>query len=406
MTNPAVRAARVALLGPGDFGADQVTAFQRLGAVVIVVNGRGEEGGPAARIADGAEIVNLTDPTMLSALLRRLGPDVIVTATDRVAAGALADFAGGDTVVAPSVRTVRLALDREGLRRLAADKLGLPTAPFWFASSAAELAAITEHAGLPMVVKPLVSLPSDGQSVLLRPEDVAPAWDRAVAIGGRITHNRVLAETVVEIDHELTLLTLRSDIPGEEGLVFCEPIGHRQVDGFAGQTVLESWQPQLLSPAALDAARSIAARIVNALGGRGLFGVELLVAGDEVYFSDVNPWPTDAGLVTLRSQRLSLFDLQARAVLGLPLDTIMISPAAAELTYGSGAVTGPALSELATALRAPESDVRVFGGPSRAPRRRLGLTLATAGDVTTARDRVRRATTALHARWRAGTKGS
>lgn len=396
---------RVALLGPGDFGVDQVIAFQRLGAVVIVVNGRGNEGGAAARIADGAEIVNLTDPTALSALLRRLGPDVIVTATGGVAAGALADFAGGDTAVAPSVRTVRLALDREGLRRLAADELGLPTAPFWFASSAAELAAIAEHAGLPMVVKPLISLPGDGQSVLLRPEDVEPAWHRAVAIAGRITHNRVLAETVVEIDHELTLLTLRSDIPGEDELVFCEPIGHRQVDGFAGQTVLESWQPQALSPAALDAARSIAARIVNALGGRGLFGVELLVAGDEVYFSDVNPWPTDAGLVTLRSQRLSLFDLQARAVLGLPLDTIMISPAAAELTYGSGAVTGPALSELATALRAPESDVRVFGGPSGAPRRRLGLTVATAGDVTTARDRVRRATTALHARWRAGTKG-
>ncbi|BBY98865.1 formate-dependent phosphoribosylglycinamide formyltransferase [Mycolicibacterium fallax] len=384
---------RIALLGSGELGADHVTAFARLGAEVIAVDS--VPGGPAARVAHAAETVTLTDPVALTAALRRLAPEVIVTATDRVAANALAAFEGEATVV-PSARNVRMALDREGLRRLAADRLGLPTAPFWFASSAAELAAIAAHAGFPMVVKPLVTLPSDGQSVLLRAEDVEPAWRRAVSVAGRISHPRVLAETVVEIDHELTLLTLGS----ADGLVFCEPIGHCQVEGFAGQTVLESWQPQRMSRVALETAHSIAARIVNALGGRGLFGVELLVAGDEVYFSDVNAWPTDAGLVTLRSQRLSVFDLHARAVLGLPLDTIMISPAAAELTYGDGAVPGPGPAELATALRVPESDVRVFGGPSRVPRRRLGLALATAADVTTARDRVRRATTALHTSWR------
>lgn len=390
---------RVALLGAGELGADQVNAFRSLGAEVIAVDSR--PGTRAARVADHAEVVALTDPVALTGLLRRLQPEVIVTATDAVAADALAAVEDGARV-SPSAANVRLALDREGLRRLAADRLGLPTVPFWFAGSPGELAAIAEHAGFPMVVKPLVSGPADGRSVLLRAEDVEPAWQRAVSVAGRITHNRVLAEGVVEIDHELTLLTLRggAEEPDRGGVRFCEPIGHRQVDGFAGRTVLESWQPQPMSEVAADAARSIAARIVNALDGYGLFGVELLVAGDEVYFSDVNPWPTDPGLVTLRSQRLSVFDLQARVVLGLPLDTIMISPAAAELAYGAGDDAGPGPAELATALRVPESDVRVFGGPSRAPRRRLTLTLATAPDPTTARDRVRRAATALHAGWR------
>ncbi|MCV7230117.1 formate-dependent phosphoribosylglycinamide formyltransferase [Mycolicibacterium komossense] len=400
-------APRVMLLGAGELGRELVVAFQRLGAEVIAVDEYVDA--PAHSLADETAVAQLTDPDELSALIARLRPDYVVPATDAIAADVLATAADrGLTEVVPSARSVLLTLDREGLRRLAADELGLPTAPFWFAGSVDELTAITEHAGFPLVVKPLVGLPGEGQSVLLRPDDVEPAWQRAVSVAGRITHNRVMVETVVEIDYEVTLLTVRTK--DTKGLHFCEPIGHRRVEGFDGEVVLESWQPQQMSEAAVDAARSIAARIVNALGGRGVFGVELLVRGDEVYFSDISGHPHDSGLVTLRSQRLSEFELHARAILGLPVDTIMISPGAAEVVFGAaGAAQGErGLTEaLAEALRVAESDVRVF--PAHAapaafskPRRRLGLALATAPDVIRARDRVRQASTALRKVWHVG----
>ncbi|HUO39233.1 MAG TPA: ATP-grasp domain-containing protein, partial [Mycobacterium sp.] len=255
---------------------------------------------------------------------------------------------------------------------------------------------------------PVVGRQGVGESVLLRADDIAPAWERAVSAGGRMAQTRVMAETMVEIDYEVTMLTVRttelttpSAATAKGGVHFCEPIGHRQQGG----DVLESWQPHAMTPGALEAAKSIAARIANALGGRGVYGVELLVNGDEVYFTDVSARPYDSGLVTLRSQRLSEFELHARAILGLPVDTIMISPGAAEVIY-AGTQTGAAddadqgRTERATqalldALSVPESDVRVFGYPQSYPRRRLGVALATAADVTTARDRVREVTTAL-----------
>jgi phosphoribosylglycinamide formyltransferase 2 len=402
------RAPRVMLLGAGELGQELVVAFQRLGAEVIAVDGY--EDAPAHGVADETAVAALTDPDELSALIDRLAPDYVVSATDAVAADALAAAAqSGRTEVVPSARSVLLTLDREGLRRLAADELGLPTAPFWFAGSADELTAISEHAGFPLVVKPLVALPAEGQSVLLRPDDVEPAWERAVSVAGTITHNRVMVETVVEIDFEVTLLTVRTKEP-KGGLHFCEPIGHRRVEGFAGELVLESWQPQQMTEAAVDAAKSIAARIVNALGGRGVFGVELLVRGDEVYFSDISGHPHDSGLVTLRSQRLSEFELHARAILGLPVDTIMISPGAAEVVFGSadGADGEQDLTAaLSAALHVAESDVRLFPvhtAPAAFsnPRRRLGLALATAPDVIRARDRVRQASTALRKVWHVG----
>jgi phosphoribosylglycinamide formyltransferase 2 len=409
------RGPRVMLLGAGDVGRELVTTFHQLGAEVIAVDGYPDA--PAHGLADETVVAQLTDPDELTALIKLHAPDYVVAATDSLAVDALAAAdESGLTEVVPSPRSARLTLDREGLRKLAADELGLPTAPFWFAGSVDELTAITDHAGFPLVVKPLVALPGEGQSVLLRPDDVEPAWERAVhavspfAEGGRLTHNRVLAETVVEIDYEVTLLTVRTADPGH-GLHFCEPIGHRRVEGFNGELVLESWQPQQMSEAAVDAAKSIAARIVNALGGRGVFGVELLVRGDEVYFSDISGHPHDAGLVTLRSQRLSEFELHARAILGLPVDTIMISPGAAEVVYGGAGAghTAQALQgALTDALRVPESDVRVFapstGHPAgaSAPRRRLGLALATAPDVTAARDRVRQASGALRTLWQVG----
>jgi phosphoribosylglycinamide formyltransferase 2 len=400
----------VMLLGAGELSRELVIAFQRLGAVVIAVDRNADA--PALAVADRSSVVKMTDPDELTALIEREQPDLVVAgASDGpggpvIANDALAAVAErGLTDVVPTARSSRLSLDREGLRRLAADELGLPTAPFWFAGSADELTAIAEHAGFPLVVRPVVAAQGGGESVLLRSDDIGPAWDRAVSAGGRVAQTRVMAETMVEIDYEVALLTVQTAGPTGSRVHFCEPIGHRQLDG----DVLESWQPQVMTPGALEAAKSIAARIVNALGGRGVYGVELLVKGDEVYFADVSPRPYDSGLVTLRSQRLSEFELHARAILGLPVDTIMITPGAAEVVY-AGAHTGSAeevdegrteraTQALTDALTVPESDVRVFGYPQSYPRRRLGVALATAADVAIARERVRQVAEALRKFW-------
>jgi phosphoribosylglycinamide formyltransferase 2 len=388
------RRARVLLLGAGELSRELVVAFQRLGAEVISADQHAH-----ASASDLDALIAKTRPTYLVVDTDAFPVNVLREVVDSVANQEV-------TRIVPSLSALRLSLDREGMRKLAADELGLPTAPFWFAGTVAELAAIADHAGLPIVVKPVTGVAGEGQSVLLRAEDVEPAWQRAVAAGGRGTDNpvpaknvdinvdnRVLAESVVEVDHAVTLLTVRTD-ETDAALQFCEPIGHRQVGGDA----LECWQPQEMSAAALDAARSVAARIVLALGGRGVFGVELLISGDEVYFSDVTLRPQDSGLVTLRSQRLSGFELYARAALGLPVDTIMISPAAAEVWYSSQESQGQGLSpggELVAALAVPESDIRLFDSHDGSGRCRLGVATATAPDVTTARGRVRNITTAL-----------
>ncbi|EID14539.1 formate-dependent phosphoribosylglycinamide formyltransferase [Mycolicibacterium phlei] len=383
----------VMLLGASELSRELALAFQRLGAQVIAVDRYADA--PAHGVADRAIVARMNDSEALIALIETENPRYVVTEAGVVAADALIAVAErGETEVFPTPRSTRLSLDREGLRRLASDELGLPTAPFWFASSPEELAAVAAHAGFPLVVKPIASAPGEGESVLVRDEDIEPAWQRAI-VAGRIPHNRVMVESVVEVDVEVTLLTVRTVGPTGPAVHFCEPIGHRLRDG----DVLETWQPQPLAPVALDSAKSIAARIVNSLGGRGVFGVELLVRGDEVYFDTVRPRPHDSGLVTLRSQRLSEFELHARAILGLPVDTIMISPAAAEVTY-AGAEMKPAaadrLTVLAEALAVAESDVRLFDRPDETEaRRRLALALATAPDVIVARDRARRVTGAL-----------
>jgi phosphoribosylglycinamide formyltransferase 2 len=317
----------------------------------------------------------LTDAGELSAALQRLRPDFVVTATDAVAAAALDAVANGSagnhTELVPSARAVRLSTDREGLRRLAADELGLPTAPFWFAGSLGELEAVGAHAGYPLLVKPVAGPTGPRQSVAARREDLGPAWQRAVDGPAGLGQPRVLAETVVEVEFYVTLLAVRRDGPKGPIIEFCSPIGHR---GSAGQ-VLESWQPQKMSTAATDAAKSIAARIVKALGGRGVFAVELMVNGDEVYFADVTAHLTDSAWVTLRSQRLSAFELAARTILGLPVDTMMVSPAAARRVERADAPP----AALTGALSVPESDLRVVGRGYRA--------LATAPEVMAARER-------------------
>ncbi|WP_099039524.1 formate-dependent phosphoribosylglycinamide formyltransferase [Mycobacterium neglectum] len=391
---PAPAGTTVMLLGSGELSRELTLAFQRLGASVIAVDRYADA--PAHGVADRSAVVKLNDADALSAVIEKEHPRYVVAEANLIAADALIAVAErGDIEVFPTPRSTRLSLDREGLRRLAADELGLPTAPFWFAGSAEELTAVAQHAGFPLVVKPIAAAPGEGESVLVRPEDVAPAWQRAIA-AGRIPNNRVMAETVVEVDFEVTLLTIRTIGPTGPVVQFCEPIGHRQLGG----DVLESWQPQQLSPAALDAAKSIGARIVNSLGGRGVFGVEVLVRGDEVYFDNVRPRPYDSGLVTLRSQRLSQFELHARAILGLSVDTIMVSPAAAEISYAGADATESGDADLnavlTEALAVAESDVRLFGRPDETEgRRRLGVALATAPDPIIARDRARRVSTTL-----------
>jgi phosphoribosylglycinamide formyltransferase 2 len=395
---PTPAGATVMLLGSGELSRELTLAFQRLGASVIAVDRYADA--PAHGVADRSAVVKLNDAEALTAVIEKERPRYVVAEANLIAADALIAVAErGDIEVFPTPRSTRLSLDREGLRRLAADELGLPTAPFWFAGSAEELTAVAQHAGFPLVVKPIAAAPGEGESVLVRPEDVQPAWQRAVA-AGRIPNNRVMAEAVVEVDFEVTLLTIRTVGPTGPVVQFCEPIGHRQLDG----DVLESWQPQQLSPAALDAAKSIGARIVNSLGGRGVFGVEVLVRGDEVYFDNVRPRPYDSGLVTLRSQRLSQFELHARAILGLSVDTIMVSPAAAEVSYaGADATEGGDADRnvvLAEALAVAESDVHLFGRPDETEgRRRLGVALATAPDPIIARDRARRVSATLRKLW-------
>ena len=383
----------VMLLGSGEFSRELTIALQRLGAHVVAVERFADA--PAHGVADGSLVVNMTDADELGAAIRRLKPHFVVTASDAVAADALIAVAeAGAAAVVPTPRCARLTADREGMLRLAADDLGLPTAPFWFAGSRDELHAIADHAGYPLRVRPLAAVGGVGQSVVLLPEDLESAWQRAVSAGGRPAHNRVLAETLVEIDFHVTLLTVRSAGPTGPTLDFCAPIGHGEAIG----DVQEFWQPQDMTPAALDAARSIAARIVKALGGRGVFGVELMVRGDEVYFSDVTARPFESGLVTTRTQRLSEFELQARAILGLPVDTIMISPGAAEVIYAGtgGAQSGGVLAD---ALRRPESDVRVFTSDESQAQRPLGAAVVTAADVTAARSHAREVSTALRRLW-------
>ena len=361
MTHPTVL-----MLGAAEQNRELVTALQRLGAVVTTADPAVAEEVSAAIAAQRPEFVAAAADTVT--------PDTLSALTDAAETGSVQ--------VVPSVRTVRLTADFEAMRRLAADELGLPTVPFWFAGSTDELHAISRNAGFPVVVRPAGAPPGVGQSLLVRAEDVEPAWRYAMdADAGE----RVLVETVVEVDCAITMLAVRSSGPAGPLLEFCAPIGHRRVAGPADEPVVECWQPQELSSVVLDAARSITARVVRSLGGRGVFGVELLVSGDEVYFAGVNAQPGDTAWVTLRTQRLSAFELQARAVLGLAVDTIMISPGAARLTAADARAGGAA-----AALAVPESDVLVFGG--QPPRR---LAVATASDVRIARDRARQADAAL-----------
>jgi phosphoribosylglycinamide formyltransferase 2 len=389
---------RVMVLGAGEFSRELVIAFQRLGAEVIAVERYA--GAPAHGIANRSLMIRMTDTNELAGVIGRLQPNFVVTATDAVAVDALIAAAEtGFAYVFPTARSARLTSDREGLRRLAADELGLPTAPFWFAGSVDELRAVADHAGYPVRVQPVASSGNRGESVISLPDEVGAAWAHAVSVTGSRTPTRVMVETIIAVDFRITLLTVRTEGRTGATVEFCAPIGHSEASG--GDT-LESWQPQEMSSIALDAAKSIAARIVNALGGRGVFGVELIVRGDEVYFCDVSVRPYERGLVTLRTQRLSTFELQARAVLGLTIDTALVSPGAARVIRASGASPGPpglspdAGRALADALRVPQSEVWLCHDDRPGEeRRRLGVAVVTAANVWTARDRAAQVSAAM-----------
>ncbi|NLU83188.1 formate-dependent phosphoribosylglycinamide formyltransferase [Rhodococcus sp. HNM0569] len=394
MTNPAGRlgtplspsATKVMLLGAGELGKEVIIAFQRLGVEVVAVDRYA--GAPGHQVAHRSHAIDMSDPVALRAVIDQEQPDYVVPEIEAIATGVLADVeADGVAVVVPTARATQLTMNREGIRRLAAEELGLPTSPYEFAGTRDELAAAAERIGYPCIVKPVMSSSGKGQSTVHGADDVDAAWDYAMA-GGRVNSGRVIVEGFVRFDYEITQLTVRAlGSDGETGTWFCEPIGHLQDAG----DYIESWQPQAMTPAALAGARDVAQRITAALGGRGVFGVELFVAGDDVYFSEVSPRPHDTGLVTLATQRQSEFELHARAVLGLPVDTTQLFAGASAVVYGGVDAVGIAFEGVADALSVPETDLRLFGKPESFARRRMGVAVATGPDVDVARDRARTA---------------
>ena len=380
-------ATRVMLLGAGELGKEVLIALQRLGVETIAVDRYPDA--PGMQVAHRAHVVSMTDAPALRALIEKERPHLVVPEIEAIATEILLEIEReGLAEVIPTARATRLTMDREGIRRLAAEELGLPTSPYAFAGSLAELqAAIDAGIGYPCLVKPTMSSSGKGQSLLRGPEDVAKAWDYAMQ-GGRVAQARVIVEGFIDFEYEITLLTVRAI--GASGAVethFCEPVGHVQVNG----DYVESWQPQAMSPVALERARAVAAAVTGNLGGRGLFGVELFVRGDEVWFSEVSPRPHDTGLVTLASQRFSEFELHARAILGLPVDTSLRAPGASAVIYGGMDARGIAFEGVAEALRVPGADLRLFGKPESFRKRRMGVAVATGDDTDEARSRARQA---------------
>ena len=374
------------LLGSGELGKEVIIALQRLGVEVVAVDRY--PNAPGHQVAHRAHVIDMTDGDALAALIAREQPDLVIPEIEAIATDKLAELeAAGAIACIPTARAAQLTMNREGIRRLAAEELGLPTSPYRFASSLAELEAACAAVGFPCVVKPVMSSSGKGQSKLDGADDVRAAWDYA-ASGGRVDSGRVIAEGFIDFDYEITLLTVRA--LGADGAVetrFCDPIGHKQVQG----DYVESWQPHPMSALALERSREIAAKVTANLGGLGVFGVELFVKGDMVWFSEVSPRPHDTGMVTMATQLQSEFELHAKAVLGLPVDTALRTPGASAVIYGQLDEQGIAFEGVAEALRVPGADIRLFGKPESFARRRMGVAMAGAGDVETARERAREA---------------
>jgi phosphoribosylglycinamide formyltransferase 2 len=375
-------ATRVMLLGSGELGKEVLIALQRLGVETIAVDRY--DHAPGQQVAHHARTITMSDPDALRALIQSEKPDLVVPEIEAIATPVLQALeAEGQVRVIPTARAARLTMDREGIRRLAAETLGLPTSPYQFCDSLAELqAAIDGGIGYPCIVKPVMSSSGKGQSKIDGPADVARAWDVAMA-GGRVSHGRVIVEGFIAFDYEITLLTVRA----ASGTHFCEPIGHVQVSG----DYVESWQPHAMHPAALAQAQDIARRITDDLGGFGLFGVELFVKGDQVWFSEVSPRPHDTGMVTMITQWQNEFELHARAILGLPVSTALKSPGASAVVYGGVDAQGVVFDGVADALAEPGTELRLFGKPESFVKRRMGVALAYDVDTDAARAKAQRA---------------
>ncbi|MBK9132219.1 MAG: formate-dependent phosphoribosylglycinamide formyltransferase [Gammaproteobacteria bacterium] len=378
-------ALRVMLLGSGELGKEVIIALQRLGVEVIAVDRY--PGAPGHQVAHRSHVIDMTDARALRALVEQERPHLVVPEIEAIATPALLDIESeGLAEVIPTARAAHLTMNREGIRRLAAEELDLPVSRYAFADGLDELRrAIEDGVGYPCIVKPVMSSSGKGQSTVGDAGDVAAAWDYAQS-GGRVRQGRVIVEEMIDFDFEITQLTVRA--VGAGGAVetfFCEPIGHLQQRG----DYIESWQPQPMSALALERARAIAGAVTASLGGRGIFGVELFVKGDQVWFSEVSPRPHDTGMVTMATQRQSEFDLHARAILGLPVDASLLCPGASAVIYGGADAVGIAFDGIGEAMSVPGTDLRLFGKPEAYTRRRMGVALAHGGDVDDARRRAR-----------------
>jgi phosphoribosylglycinamide formyltransferase 2 len=371
-------ALRVMLLGSGELGKEVIIALQRLGVEVIAVDRY--DNAPGQQVAHRAHTIDMTDGAALRALIEQEKPHFIVPEIEAIATDMLAEIeADGLTQVIPTARATQLTMNREGIRRLAAEKLNIATSRYAFADSHDELqTAIDNGVGYPCIVKPVMSSSGKGQSTLHSPDDVAAAWDHAIN-SGRVSQTRVIVEEMVRFDFEITQLTVRAlNAQGEIQTYFCDPIGHLQQQG----DYVESWQPQIMSEIALARSRQIAKEVTDNLGGRGLFGVELFIKGDEVWFSEVSPRPHDTGMVTMVTQAQNEFELHARAILGLPVDTRLREPGASAVIYGGHEQAGIAFEGIAEALRVQQTELRLFGKPEAFVRRRMGVALAYGGGGT------------------------
>ncbi len=375
-------ATRVLLCGSGELGKEVVIELQRLGVEVIAVDAYANA--PAMQVADRAHVVSMLDGAALRAVIEKEKPHLVVPEVEAIATAILAELeAEGVATIIPTARATQLTMNREGIRRLAAEELGLQTSPYHFAGSEEDYRAAIADLGLPCVVKPIMSSSGKGQSLIRTEDEIGPAWQYAQE-GGRAGKGKVIVEGFVDFDYEITLLTVRH----AGGTSFCLPIGHRQVSG----DYVESWQPQPMSEAALEKARDYAKRITDSLGGRGIFGVELFVKGDDVWFSEVSPRPHDTGMVTMISQDLSQFALHARAILGLPIPNIhQHGPSASAVILVEGQSESVTFGNLEAALAEPDTQLRLFGKPRVKGKRRMGVAVARGESIDEARVKAKRA---------------
>lgn len=380
-------ALKIMLLGSGELGKEVIISLQRFGCEVIAIDRY--ENAPGHQVAHRSHVIDMTDPIALRKIIEQEQPHIIVPEIEAIATDELAKIeAEGLAEIIPTARATQLTMNREGIRRLAAEELGLKTSKFEFVESIEDLKnAIQSTTGLPAIVKPVMSSSGKGQSEIKSNDDIETAWNYAMS-GGRVAGGRIIVEEKINFDYEITLLTVRTTVAnGESETHFCAPIGHIQKDG----DYIESWQPQQMTAKALENAQHIAKTITANLGGRGIFGVELFVSGDDVWFSEVSPRPHDTGMVTMATQRQTEFDLHARAILGLPVNTQSTSPGASAVIYGNMDEKAIDFENIDKALEVEGTDIRLFGKPEAFTKRRMGVATAFAENTDKAREKAKQA---------------